>query len=76
MTEGYEAGMKITFEARSRLVMVRFRGRLVLLPGRYGREDEAVDAGEAFCRQQGWRPGPARPIPAQPAPAACFRSAW
>lgn len=67
----YETGMRITFEPRSGSVMVRFRGRLTVLAGVFGTEDEAVDAGETFCRDRGWRPGPLRPVP-----SVTLRSAW
>lgn len=71
MKHAYETGMKITFEPRSRTVMVKFRGRLTVLPGQFGSEGEAVSAGETFCRQCGWRPAPVRA-----APTGAFRSAW
>jgi hypothetical protein len=67
MTKGYEAGMKVTYEPRSRTVIVAFRGRLQVLPGRYESESEGLSAGESFCRLQGWHP--------QKAPAS-VRSAW
>ena len=67
----YEAGMRITFEPRSGSVVVRFRGRVTVLPGVFGSEDQAVDAGETFCRQHGWRPTPLRA-----APAVVLRTAW
>lgn len=67
----YETGMRITFEPRSGRVAVRFRGRLTVLPGTFGTEAEAMHAGETYCRQRGWRPGPPRPVP-----PAILRSAW
>ncbi|MBX7200112.1 MAG: hypothetical protein K1X51_12155 [Rhodospirillaceae bacterium] len=71
LTRTYETGMQITFEPRSGAVVVRFRGRLTILPGPFSSDREAIDAGEAHCRQCGWRPGPPRPMP-----TVTLRSAW
>lgn len=66
-TKDYENGMKISYEPRSQTVIVSFRGRLQVLPGRYASESEGVSAGESFCRVRGWRPDQ---------PMAALRSAW
>lgn len=63
--------MRITFEPRSGSVIVWFRGRLAVLPGPFGTEDQALDAGEAYCARLGWRPGRPRPVP-----SVLLRSAW
>jgi hypothetical protein len=52
----YEAGMKITYDATSKRVVIAFRGRITVLPGTYESEGEAIGAGELFCRRQGWVP--------------------
>jgi hypothetical protein len=67
MTSGYENGMQVTYEPRSQTVIVAFRGRLQVLPGRYVSESDGLAAGESFCRLQGWHP--------RKGPAA-LRSAW
>jgi hypothetical protein len=46
--------MKITYERESRRVIVSFRGRLTVLPDLYSTREEAVSAGESYCRRQGW----------------------
>ena len=71
MDKGYETGMKVTFEPRSKAVIVNFRGRVTMLPETYASEAEALLAGEAFCRRNGWRPAPPRL-----GPPAKLRSAW
>jgi hypothetical protein len=71
MSDGYEPGMKVMFEVRSGTAIVNFRGRMTVLPGPFAAESEAIAAGEAFCRAQGWRPAPARPVP-----QVTLRSAW
>lgn len=71
MTKGYETGMKITYEPRSKTVMVNFRGRVTMLPDVFGTESEAVNAAESYCRQQGWRP-----VAPRTAPKVVLRSAW
>ena len=67
MTKGYETGMKVTYEPRSQTVIVAFRGRLQVLPGRHACESEALNAGESYCRSLGWRPQKQ---------TASLRSAW
>ena len=66
-TNGYEFGMKVTYEPRSQTVIVAFRGRIQVLPGRYASESEGLSAGESFCRVQGWQPQE---------PPGSVRSAW
>jgi hypothetical protein len=63
----YETGMKITYEPRSKTVIVAFRGRLQVLSGPYENESEALAAGEAYCRLKGWSPAEAK---------AKLRTAW
>ncbi len=52
----YETGMKIVYDAATRRVVVSFRARVSVLPGTHDTESEAVKAGEAYCRQHGWKP--------------------
>jgi hypothetical protein len=50
----YEPGMRITYDSASREVIVAFRGHLLRLPGPFSSEDDAIKAGEAYCRSRGW----------------------
>ena len=52
----YEPGMKISYYATSRRLVIAFRGRITVLPEIYEHEDAAIKAGEAHCRQLGWNP--------------------
>jgi hypothetical protein len=52
----YEPGMKITYEPRSKRVVVAFRGRITILPESCETELQAVAAGESHCRRAGWNP--------------------
>lgn len=62
--------MKVSYDPRSRRVVVAFRGRIVVLPEHADDETKAIAAGEAYCREHGWSPsdrkGGARKV----------RSAW
>lgn len=52
--------MRIAYDSATRKATVSFRGRIAVIYGTYALEDEAIAAGEMFCRQLGWRPD-ARP---------------
>jgi hypothetical protein len=52
--KNYEAGMRISFDAKTKNVSVAFRGKLTILPGPFPAEKEAIRAGEDFCRKHGW----------------------
>lgn len=56
MRASYEHGMKITYDAVSRRVVVAFRGRIFVLQDRYDTEQAGVAAGESQCRRLGWQP--------------------
>ena len=56
MKPTYEPGMRITYDATSKRVVVAFRGRISVLPETYESEDKGTAAGEGFCRHQGWKP--------------------
>ena len=56
MNSTYETGMKVNYDSTSKRVVIAFRGRITVLPGNYATEDEAVKAGELFCRTHGWVP--------------------
>jgi hypothetical protein len=71
MNAGYETGMKIMYEPQSRAVVISFRGRIRVLPGRFGSEAEGITAGESYCRLNGWRPAMVQSIG-----NVIFRSAW
>lgn len=53
---GYETGMKLVYDAHTKRMVVSFRARLTVLPATYESEQEAIQAGEQFCRQHGWKP--------------------
>ena len=59
MKSSYEPGMKINYDARSKRVVVAFRGQIKVLPEMLDTEAEAIAAGERHCRQQGWVPADA-----------------
>jgi hypothetical protein len=70
MKPTYEAGMKITYDATSKRVVVAFRGRISVLPGNYESETDGIKAGELYCRQHGW-------VPSDPSGKKKFRrSLW
>jgi hypothetical protein len=52
----YEPGMRITYDERSKRVIVAFRGQLLTLPREFENEREATLAGEDYCREHGWVP--------------------
>jgi len=51
----YEDGMSVSYDAVTKQVTVVFRGKKVILPGKFTTESEGKKAGEAYCRKQGWR---------------------
>ena len=51
----YEDGMSVSYDAVTKQVTVVFRGKKVILPGKFVTESEGKKAGEAYCRKQGWR---------------------
>ncbi len=50
-----EPGMGIAYDQVSKKVTIIFRGKKVILPGRYKTREEGIRAGEQFCRGQGWK---------------------
>ena len=50
----YEPGMSVQYDDLSKKVTVIFRGKKVVLHGRYQTREAGVRAGEQFCREQGW----------------------
>jgi hypothetical protein len=52
----YEPGMKVSYDAGSKRVVVAFRGRIKVLPGTFETEGAGTEAGEFHCRTQGWKP--------------------
>ncbi len=56
MTRAYETGMRVTYDLKSKRVIVGFRGRIVVLPDFAENEAAAIAAGEAYCRAHGWIP--------------------
>lgn len=52
----YEPGMKISYDAVSKRVIVAFRGRITVLSGTFETEAEGTEAGEFHCRTHGWKP--------------------
>jgi hypothetical protein len=58
MNAGYEPGMRVSYDAASKLVTVTFRGRVLTLKGEYETEREGIKAGEDHCRRHGWSEKP------------------
>lgn len=56
MPQGYETGMKVTYDKLSRRVVIAFRGRITVLPGLFDNETAGIAEGEAYCRRHGWSP--------------------
>lgn len=54
MKRGYEPGMKITYDPKSKRVVVAFRGRITVLPDLFENEELAIAGGEHHCRLLGW----------------------
>jgi len=50
----YEQGMQITYDEKTGVVQVTYRGERVALPTTYREKDEAILAGEEYCRRRGW----------------------
>jgi hypothetical protein len=57
-THRYEAGMRIIHHVTTKTITVSFRNRVIHL-GPYPSREEAVAAGEAYCRDCGWDDGDA-----------------
>jgi hypothetical protein len=55
----YEPDMTIVFDALTRTCVVSFRGLHKILAGPYDNREQAVLAGEAYCRTKGWGDCPA-----------------
>lgn len=70
ITPTYEPGMKIEYDPVTHRVVIAFRGRISVLPGSVETKDEAISAGERFCRQNGWKPEDSRKTGSK------LRSAW
>lgn len=52
----YEDGMAVDFDAVSKSVFIEFRNQLHYIIGPYTTRRDAIAAGEAKCRELGWRP--------------------
>jgi hypothetical protein len=52
----YEPGMTIVYDVVSKSTFIHFRGKLHYLLGPFATRREAIAAGEAKCRELGWRP--------------------
>lgn len=50
----YEEGMSISYDQITNELTVHFRGKRVKL-GKFASRDEALKAGEAYCRKLGWK---------------------
>ena len=50
-----EQGMSIAYDEVSKTVTVVFRGKKVVLPGRYESYEDGKRAGEQYCRDHGWK---------------------
>jgi len=50
----YEPGMRISYDAASKLVTITFGGRVITLNGEYETERDAVKVAEDHCRRNGW----------------------
>jgi hypothetical protein len=59
----YEKGMNIVFDLLSNTVVVSFRGEAVILPGRFLTNRDGIAAGEAYCRERGWKDDPPQTKP-------------
>lgn len=63
MNKGYETGSKITYEPRSKTVIVNFRGRVTALPGPFDTESAAMNTAEGPLPPTGLAPGAAAQCP-------------
>ena len=55
---GYEPDMTIIFDALTKSCVVSFRGAHKILTGPYKNREQAIAAGEAYCRANGWEGAP------------------
>ena len=55
---GYEPDMTIIFDALTKSCVVSFRGAHKILTGPYKNRQQAIAAGEAYCRADGWEGAP------------------
>ena len=55
-THIYEAGMRIIHHVTTKTITVSFRNKIVQL-GPFASREEAVAAGESYCRARGWNDG-------------------
>ncbi len=56
MSNVYEPGMTITYDASSKRVVIAFRGRIAVLPGTFDTEAMGKAAAETHCMKLGWNP--------------------
>ena len=50
----YEQKMSVDHDAITKKVTVYFRGKKIVLPGRYDSQEDGMWAGEKYCRDHGW----------------------
>ena len=50
----YEKKMHVDYEAFSKLVSIYFRGQRKVLPVLYDTRETGIQAGEQYCRENGW----------------------
>ena len=50
----YEVGMSVEYDALNGTVTIYFRGKKTILPSKYTSRDEAIKAGEKYCKNMGW----------------------
>jgi hypothetical protein len=54
--QNYESGMTILYDVVTKSTFIDFRGSFYYLLGPFTTRREAIAAGEAKCRELGWRP--------------------
>ncbi len=54
MGKKYEAGMRVTFDDKTGVVAIAFRGQLKTLAGPFLTKEAGIRAGEDDCRRRGW----------------------
>jgi hypothetical protein len=57
----YEDGMQIIFDMVSGMAIIEFRGVIKML-GPFKSQRDANEAGEKYCREQGWIDRPNEPV--------------
>jgi len=50
----YESEMTIIYDLITRTCVVSFRGKMTILKGPFASQENAIAAGEEFCRENGW----------------------